>query len=314
MPEMTEPLVSVIINCYNSEKYLRETLDSLIAQTYTNWEAIFWDNCSTDSTADIIRSYQEPRFRYFKAEVNTPLGHARNLAMEKMEGEYFGFLDSDDVWTKDYLKTGVSALLDDKECVGFYCNYYNWYDGVTERENNKGWPSGVHGLDWVVRNYGLAMSGVICSTQVARSNNIRFNQHYQLVEDMDFFLQFLAFGNFRYDSRPLTYYRVYTENNSHKLRERWAVEYADIYDRLYELFVNTPNPRLSADDLSYIKIQEISCRAEDCVTQNRRRDLIRLLYQNRKILPFRYCRARLVFILTGKAGYSLLTKIKNRLR
>ena len=69
---MTEqPLVSVIINCYNSEKYLRETIDSLIAQTYENWEAIFWDNQSTDKTADIIASYNEPRFRYSFPQKNT---------------------------------------------------------------------------------------------------------------------------------------------------------------------------------------------------------------------------------------------------
>jgi glycosyltransferase involved in cell wall biosynthesis len=92
-----KPLVSVIINCYNSEKYLNEIIESLIAQTYENWEAIFWDNCSNDSTSDIIANYNEPRFRYVLAEQHTTLGQARNLAMTLIKGELFCFLDSDDI-------------------------------------------------------------------------------------------------------------------------------------------------------------------------------------------------------------------------
>ena len=59
---MTEqPLVSVIMNCFNGEKYLREAIDSVLAQTYQNWELIFWDNQSTDSSAEIVKSYDDPR-------------------------------------------------------------------------------------------------------------------------------------------------------------------------------------------------------------------------------------------------------------
>lgn len=313
---MTEkPLVSVIINCYNSEKYLRETIDSLIAQTYDNWEAIFWDNCSTDKTAEIIASYNEPRFRYFLAEKNTPLGEARNRAMERINGVYFCFLDSDDSWTKDFLRIGITSLIDKNQgCVGFYCNFYNWYDGITVSENNKGWCSGVHGLDYVVKKYGIAMSGAICETEIARKNDIHFNQNYQLVEDMDFFLQFLAFGNFIYVCQPLTYYRVYTSSTTFKLKSRWAYEYSDLYNRFYSKFVKTDNPRLTEDDLSYIKTQELSCQAEDLIAHNKRRELSVFLFKNRKYLPFRYCWSRIVYVLTGSWGYSLIGKIKKLVR
>lgn len=312
---MTEkPLVSVIINCYNSEKYLRETIDSLVAQTYTNWEAIFWDNCSTDKTAEIIASYGDSRFRYFLAEKNTPLGEARNLAMEKIQGVYFCFLDSDDLWTEDFLRIGVSSINSEKECVGFYCNYYNWYDGITKKENNNGWISGRHDLKYVLQFYGIAMSGAICVTAIAKKNNLLFSQHYQLVEDMDFFVRLLQYGYFCYDSRPLTYYRVYTDNTTHKMRNRWAVEYHDLYDRLYELLINTNDPKITKNDLNYIKIQEISCRAEDLITQNKRKELLQLLYNSRGIMPFRYIWSRIVFILTGKIGYNIINKVKESIR
>ena len=84
-------LISIIINCFNGEKFLRETIDSVVNQTYTNWEIIFWDNQSTDSTAEIVQSYKDNRIRYFYAPNHTPLGEARNLAMKEARGDYIGF-------------------------------------------------------------------------------------------------------------------------------------------------------------------------------------------------------------------------------
>lgn len=109
---MTEkPLVSVIINCYNGEKYLREAIDSVIAQTYENWELVFWDNQSTDSTREIVESYKNPKIKYFYAPEHTPLGEARNLAVEKSNGEYINFLDADDVWSANKLEEQIKLIV-----------------------------------------------------------------------------------------------------------------------------------------------------------------------------------------------------------
>ena len=59
------PLISIIMNCYNGEKYLTESINSLISQTHKNWELIFWDNQSIDSSAKIFKSYEDKRFEYF---------------------------------------------------------------------------------------------------------------------------------------------------------------------------------------------------------------------------------------------------------
>ena len=74
-----KPLVSIIINCFNGEKYLREAINSVIAQSYENWEIIFWDNKSTDKSAKIFQSYNDKRLRYFLAPFHTELLYeARN--------------------------------------------------------------------------------------------------------------------------------------------------------------------------------------------------------------------------------------------
>lgn len=111
--ENNQPLVSVIMNCYNSDKYLKEAIDSVIAQTYTNWEIIFWDNQSTDKSAEIVKSYNDERIKYFYAPKHTLLGEARNLAVEKAGGKWTCFLDCDDVWYSNKLEVQLQNIPND---------------------------------------------------------------------------------------------------------------------------------------------------------------------------------------------------------
>ena len=103
------PKVSVIMNCYNGAEYVRAAIESVYAQTFADWEIIFWDNASTDDTAQIARSFGD-RVRYFRGVRNVPLGQARRLAMAEAAGEWIGFLDSDDLWYPWKLERQIQAL------------------------------------------------------------------------------------------------------------------------------------------------------------------------------------------------------------
>jgi glycosyltransferase involved in cell wall biosynthesis len=92
------PLVSVIMNVRNGASFLREALDSVLAQTFTDWELIVWDDCSTDNSAQIISEYRDPRIHYFLSPEDTTLGKARGDAIHHASGEWLAFLDQDDVW------------------------------------------------------------------------------------------------------------------------------------------------------------------------------------------------------------------------
>ena len=83
-----QPLVSIIMNCYNGEVYLKESIESVLSQTYENWELIFWDNKSEDKSEKIFKSYNEKRFKYYYASQHTILYEARNFAIEKISGEF----------------------------------------------------------------------------------------------------------------------------------------------------------------------------------------------------------------------------------
>ena len=86
-------LVSIIMNCHNGGKFLEQSVNSIISQTYKNWELIFWDNKSTDSSPVILKTYNDERIKYFLATEHTSLYTARNLAAEKATGDFLAFLD-----------------------------------------------------------------------------------------------------------------------------------------------------------------------------------------------------------------------------
>ena len=301
-----KPLVSVIINCYNSEKYLRETIDSLIAQTYDNWEAIFWDNCSTDKTADIIASYKEPRFRYFIAEKNTPLGEARNLAMEKVRGEYFCFLDSDDVWLTEFLDIGIKNVVKKDNIIAFYSDYYLWKNG-NKRPYTRIRESGVHSFKFLLENYGIGMSACLVDNKVREKFNIKFENKYQLIEDLDFFLKIARFGNFYYSSKVLCLYRVHEKSTTRQLSQMWANEYKELYNTLLNEYVICDCPVLKIEDLERIKQSEILWKIDNCIESNNRKELIRILLRNIKLLFEKW--NLIVFIILGKNMYNKLKDI-----
>ena len=95
-----KPLVSIVVNCHNGEKYLKDCINSAFNQSYKNWEIIFWNNCSSDNSLDIIKNYKNKKIKKFYSKKLLKLYKARNLAIQKAKGKYIAFLDVDDYWKK----------------------------------------------------------------------------------------------------------------------------------------------------------------------------------------------------------------------
>ena len=122
--KLFEPLVSVIINCRNGEKYLKKCITSVIKQKYKNWEIIFFDNDSKDKSKNILNLYKNRRIRYFKSNKLLKLYHARNIAISKAKGSYITFLDVDDWWLKNKLFEQIKLLKNNKRINFIYSNLY----------------------------------------------------------------------------------------------------------------------------------------------------------------------------------------------
>jgi len=118
------PLVSVIMPTYNQAKWIRRAIDSVINQTYLNWELIVWDDGSTDNTEEIVRSYNNPRIKYYYDE-NRGVYHVRNQSIRISQGEYVALLDSDDEWKNEKLFMQVSAMIAHPQIDLIFANFLN---------------------------------------------------------------------------------------------------------------------------------------------------------------------------------------------
>lgn len=105
-------LVSIIMPNYNSEKYVEETIKSVLSQTYQNWELIFVDDCSTDKSLDIAKSFKDDRIKILQNSTNSGAAVSRNLAIKQAKGKWIAFLDSDDLWTCNKLDTQLKYMKD----------------------------------------------------------------------------------------------------------------------------------------------------------------------------------------------------------
>jgi len=112
--EIFENLVSIIMPTHNSEKYIKESINSALNQTYKNWELIIVDDNSNDNTKGIIDSIEKncEKIKYTKFNMNRGAAQARNEAINKAKGRFLAFLDSDDLWDEKKLETQVSFMLE----------------------------------------------------------------------------------------------------------------------------------------------------------------------------------------------------------
>ncbi len=128
-------LVSIITPCYNCSKYISQMIDSVLAQTYQNWELLITDDCSTDNSREIVQEYsgKDSRIKLFVLEKNSGAGVARNKSIEEAKGRYIAFCDSDDLWKPEKLERQLAFI---KE------NGYQFVFCQTEVINEKGEVTG----------------------------------------------------------------------------------------------------------------------------------------------------------------------------
>ncbi len=191
---MTEstPLISIVMNCYNSDQFLKEAIDSIYAQTYTNWEIIFWDNASTDNSAAIAKSYDE-RVKYYFVSETTPLGEARNLALINATGKYVAFLDCDDLYEPEKLQKQVLLMEmgDFVYCYGgaIVVNEQNHEINRVIINNNSG---NIFGK--LLKRYDVNMQTVMIHRSVLNNNHINFDTSLTFSPDYDLFMELASIG------------------------------------------------------------------------------------------------------------------------
>jgi glycosyltransferase involved in cell wall biosynthesis len=218
------PLVSVIMNCFNGEAFLRDAIDSVIVQTYDRWEIIFWDNQSTDASAEIARSYGDSRIKYFRASTHAPLYEARNYAIAESAGDLIAFLDVDDWWAPTKLEHQV-PLFDDLS-VGLSSGNY-WIEhtlrGSRFKAHNRTIPSGSV-LDDLLKSYFVCMPTLVIRRTAFDGLEYGCDPRFSIIGDFDLVVRLATRWKLGFVQEPIAYYRLHGGNLSRVLRGRYIEE------------------------------------------------------------------------------------------
>jgi len=250
------PVVSIIMNCYNGEKYLRQALDSIVTQTYLDWELIFWDNQSTDRSAEILKSYGEPRFRYFYAPRHTSsLFEARNYALEQAQGKFIAFLDVDDWWKPEKLEKQV-PLFDDPEVgiVGSDLWYVNEIKNTEKVWINRPMPTGRVLNDLISHCFVSTLTLMVRRSAVDQLE-YPFYPRYHTKGDFDLIIRLAVDWKLAFVSQPLAFYRLHGNNESILYRERELYELEKWYSQMkgHPVISMQPGFRVILDKINYLK-------------------------------------------------------------
>lgn len=205
-------LVSIITPMYNCEKYVSEMIESVISQSYMNWELIIVDDNSNDNSCKIVLEYinKDSRIRLIKQDTNLGPAEARNIAIKNSNGKYIAFLDSDDIWHKDKLKIQLTYMVENNISVS--CTSYQIVsEDLTKTYGDFIVPKYIDYKSMLKRNY------FSCDTVIIDKEKIKdiYMETFQKHEDYITWLKIIKQVDIAHGiDNILAYYRIGAQTRS----------------------------------------------------------------------------------------------------
>ncbi len=209
---MTQPLVSILMPLYNGERYVRQAIQSIVKQTYTNWELLVLNDGSTDNSEQIVREFTDERIRYVQNAENKGIVYTRNRLFELAKGDYWAILDCDDIAHYQRIAKQVAYLQQNPQCV--FCG--TWATKINE-EGTKIGKMQPPTSNENIRINQLFQSSFIQSSVLLRANamqSVRYNADFSVAEDFDLWERLLQKGEGHNLPEYLLEYRWYEGNTS----------------------------------------------------------------------------------------------------
>lgn len=233
-----KPAISINLCCYNSEKYLRETLQSIVNQTYKDWELVIINDGSSDSTESIILEFINQGYPIiYHYQENRGLGASRNEALKLSQGEYIALIDHDDIWLPQKLEKQIPLFIDPQ--VGLvYCGALHFLDGTKFAYSTYDLgPPACKGniFGTLLANYGLTLSTIVIRRSVLVGIPW-FPEEMVIAEELDLILRIAYSWKIDYVLEPFVKYRVYEGNTTVKATESEYQEREEILKRLVRFF------------------------------------------------------------------------------
>ncbi len=211
-------LVSIMMPAYNAERHIAEAIESVLAQTYLDWELLVVDDGSTDKTAVIVEKFTDSRIKYIYKE-NGGEASARNVALDKSQGAFIAYLDSDDAWLPHHLETTMSYLQRSPDVDAVYTD--GWHidqDGnqLKSLSSRRRGPFTGRIFEEVVRAsdvFGPPICAVL-RRNIIEQHHLRYDTNIVIGPDWDFFTRYADFAQFGYVDDHTCLYRIHQTNIS----------------------------------------------------------------------------------------------------
>lgn len=234
------PLVSIITPCYNAQKYIVETIESVLVQTYDNWELIIVDDYSTDGSIEIVKSYiaKDSKIKLICNNENIGVSKSRNIAIRKAKGKYIAFLDSDDTWLPQKLKKQILVMEEENILLS-----YSDYETIDEN----GLVTGYFAVPNRVCYEDMLKTSIIGTLTMIYNVEVLGKYYLEEVGHEDYVLKLAILKKIPYAigiQEPLAAYRQHSQSlSSHKLKAaKWQwyiyrnIEKLSLFKSIYYFF------------------------------------------------------------------------------
>jgi glycosyltransferase involved in cell wall biosynthesis len=213
------PLVSVIIPTYNHARYLGRALQSVVDQTYVNWEVIVIDNHSTDNTDELVASFSDPRITYLKIHNNGIIARSRNKGINIAKGEWIAFLDSDDWWAVEKLQILFESISENVDLIYHDLEVVNDHPRFFSRKKIKSWQVKTPALmNLLLEGNCIGNSSVVVRKSLLEQiGGLNESPEVIAAEDYNTWLRIAQLTDqFLYLPRRLGYYFIHDQGMSQK--------------------------------------------------------------------------------------------------
>ena len=262
-------MISVIMPAYNTEKYIDAAINSVLSQSYSDFELIIINDASTDNTKNCIMKFSfDSRIRLFNNEDNKGVAMTRNIGINLAQGDYISFLDSDDLWDKDFLAILIDYINKNNDVNFVYSIPEKFYmDGRKKTEDHKCVSGKI--LEFIGKSNEFRapfdMNSFIIKKKILEKYNIFFPEGFKISEDICFFMKILCVTEGYGINKRLTFYRQHSNSATKKkwIPEEWistvliddeVFPYIEkYYPDAYQIFYNVHNYRVYRFILATVK-------------------------------------------------------------
>ncbi len=301
-----DTIVSVNLCCYNSEKFLEETLQSIFGQTFKDWELVIVNDGSTDGTEAIIKQHIAEGWPIvYHSQPNAGLSRARNQALKLSRGRYIALIDHDDLFLPDTLERQVRCIEQEQAALS-----YGGFAIINEKgeEKRRMFPHHQSGFLFgaLLRRYEIGLAGVLLDRSALRDLNLEFDPNLSYAEEYCLFLLMAAERRVAVSQSVMAKIRFHARSSTNNLMDRWA------WERDYTLkLIRERHPGIEvkyAAGFRQAYAEGDYLRARWLVQQGRRKEALREL-RRVALVQLKY----LIFYLTLLAGTTPWNKLHSRM-